>query len=61
MIVSVQSARFMHSFYMTLVTCGWPGRASLRKKQANQKRGLWILIRQAKIDLYLAELLREEL
>ncbi len=47
-----------HRPYMTLVTCGWPSRASLRNQQANQKIGLWILIRQAKIDLFLVELLR---
>ncbi len=46
---------------MTQATCGWPYRASLRKQQANQKRGSWILIGQAKIDLFLAELLREKL
>ncbi len=34
---------------------------SLRKQQANQKRGSWILNSQAKIDLFLAELLKEEL
>ncbi len=33
---------------MTLVTCGWPSRASIRKQQANLKRGSWILIRQDK-------------
>ncbi len=39
----------------------WTGRASLRKQQANQKRGSWILIRQDKIFLFLEELLKEEL
>ncbi len=29
------------------------------RHQANQKRGSWILIRQAKIKLFLAELLKE--
>ncbi len=40
-------------FYSLCPNC-WPGRASLRlrKQQANQKRGSWILIRQAKIDLF---------
>ncbi len=31
------------------------------RHQANQKRGSWILIRQAKIEIFLAELLKEEM
>jgi len=42
------------AFNSTHDTCGWPCRASLKKQQANQKRGSWILIRQDKIDLFLA-------
>jgi len=42
------------AFNSTHDTCGRSCRASLKKQQANQKRGSWILIRQDKIDLFLA-------
>ncbi len=51
---TIRVTRLGDSIVFAPITCGWPGRAllRLRKQQANQKRGAWILIRQAKIDLF---------